>query len=340
MILRRLLHLLLSLALVGCGTIEIGLEPTSAPVGMIATTGAAPAMMRSATTTLEPITATAAAGPEPTEDHTSTASATAPSVRCAARHLVRAGETLMDIGQAYGADWNEIAVANGLSSPSLIFTGQDLCIPTAIRTPAPPTRVPTTRTPTPTEPTATPTATATATASATPCSSAWFFTPAPVGCPEAAATTSSGALQRFERGQMLWISVTDRYYLLFNAGALPTDSRMSFIELGTLVLKPNASPDNRVLETPPPGLVQPISGFGLIWRDEVVADLAQLGGLTMRQAIGWGLESEYSLATAIQCGFIETYSGRVCFVQASGQRVIALGQESGIAQTWWWEVGP
>ena len=123
MTLRRLLLLLLSLTLVGCGTIEIGLEPTGAPVGMIATTGAAPAMMRSATTTLEPITATAAAGPEPTEDHTPTASATAPSVRCAARHLVRAGETLMDIGQAYGADWNEIAVANGLSSPSLIFLG-------------------------------------------------------------------------------------------------------------------------------------------------------------------------------------------------------------------------
>lgn len=34
-------------------------------------------------------------------------------------------------------------------------------------------------------------------------------------------------------------------------------------------LEPGMSADNRVADMPPPGLFEPVSGFGLLWRGEV-----------------------------------------------------------------------
>lgn len=48
---------------------------------------------------------------------------------CAARHTVKAGETLSSIAEQYGITWQEIAQANNLKDPYTIFVGQVLCIP-------------------------------------------------------------------------------------------------------------------------------------------------------------------------------------------------------------------
>ena len=48
---------------------------------------------------------------------------------CAARHTVVAGETLSSIAFEYGVDWTDIAEANNLKDPYVIFVGQVLCIP-------------------------------------------------------------------------------------------------------------------------------------------------------------------------------------------------------------------
>ena len=58
---------------------------------------------------------------------------------CGARqtvHVVRAGETLSRIGQAYGVAYQDIAQANRLRDPSRIEVGQRLVIPKGKGTPA------------------------------------------------------------------------------------------------------------------------------------------------------------------------------------------------------------
>ncbi len=61
-------------------------------------------------------------------------------------HVVRQGETLFRIALRYGISVSDLAAANGITNPSLIYAGQRLRIPgrvaptaTSTRTPAPPT---------------------------------------------------------------------------------------------------------------------------------------------------------------------------------------------------------
>ncbi len=351
MTLKHLGLMTLSLLLTACTGIEIGFEPTLAPAS------AAPTVMADATGT-QPTsggTPTSTQGLPPTPGETvaptgvsptdgpPNASEAPPTGDCVARHIVKAGDTLMTIGQAYGADWHAIAAANNLASPSLIFTGQNLCIPNAVRTPNPATAAPTittgpTLTATHTE-VLTPTASPTTTLTPTPCAIDWYFTPAPGECPTGAAQTSSGAAERFERGQMIWSSVNDTYYVLFNLGATAGDGRLVFIRLQTLALKPGADADNRIDETPQAGLVQPVRGFGHIWRDEVYGDFGVLGGQTMRASIGWAVELEYAFTTTLQCAVPNADTSQVCYLRVPGERIVALETSPG-GNLWWYHVGP
>jgi len=49
--------------------------------------------------------------------------------QCATKHTVKAGETLSSIAVTYGVTWQEIAEANNLKDPYVIYVGQVLCIP-------------------------------------------------------------------------------------------------------------------------------------------------------------------------------------------------------------------
>lgn len=80
------------------------------------------ASVPAATPTIQPgvtVTPTATATPVPTSK----------PVSCRYYHIVRAGETLYRIGVNYGVSYVEIAIANGIANPRLIYTGQKLCIP-------------------------------------------------------------------------------------------------------------------------------------------------------------------------------------------------------------------
>ena len=44
-------------------------------------------------------------------------------------HTVQRGETLASIGRIYGVSWTDLANANGIASPNLIYAGQQLTIP-------------------------------------------------------------------------------------------------------------------------------------------------------------------------------------------------------------------
>ncbi len=349
MVLKRLTLACLSLFLAGCGAIEIGFEPTNAPAAGPSPTGAATVATQLAAITLTSTGTPSGASSTQTGTATPPDAASAASdtpaavVACTTRHIVRVGDTLMTIGQAYGADWHELAAANNLTSPSLIFVGQSLCIPHAARTPNPIPPSPTatlTVTPSPTATAVlTPTLTPTASTTPTPCGIAWFFTPGPTDCPAGAAQTSAGAAERFERGQMLWMASNDTYYVLFNLGATPADGRLVFIRLETLPLKPGANSDNQIDETPQPGLSQPIRGFGHIWRDEVYGDFAVLGGQTMRSVIGWAVEPEYAINATLQCASARADTGQTCYLGIPGNRVIAL-DSSATGNLWQYQIGP
>ncbi|HEX6776865.1 MAG TPA: LysM peptidoglycan-binding domain-containing protein [Ktedonobacterales bacterium] len=57
-----------------------------------------------------------------------TASA-APNANCRANYTVVWGDTLAKIGARYGVPYMQIANANNIANPNLIYAGQHLCIP-------------------------------------------------------------------------------------------------------------------------------------------------------------------------------------------------------------------
>jgi LysM repeat protein len=72
--------------------------------------------------TLTPTPSATSSGPILTPTPTS-------AVSCRAYHVVRSGDTLYRIGLTYGVPYMDIARANNLANPRLIYVGQRLCIP-------------------------------------------------------------------------------------------------------------------------------------------------------------------------------------------------------------------
>ncbi len=156
----------------------------------------------------------------------------------------------------------------------------------------------------------------------------WFFANPPPRCPETSPQRSAAAAQYFEHGFMVWIEASDTFYVFYEPapGELPTMEML----IGPAQLKPGASPDNRVGETPPPGLYEPVSGFGMLWRDE----LEGLGGFDVgsaervRQRLGWALAPEFAFDTARQCQMPTLYRSWRCYLQGPGNKVLEMFPDS------------
>jgi hypothetical protein len=86
------------------------------------------------------------------------------------------------------------------------------------------------------------------------------------GCPTDAATVVWSAWQPFQRGAMFWRSDLDWIYRLLNNPWRPdTDKANGGWYTGGDGWRWDGSfPEGRGL-TPPPGLFEPIRGFGLVW---------------------------------------------------------------------------
>jgi len=130
----------------------------------------------------------------------------------------------------------------------------------------------------------------------------WFFDDPPGICPREAQLVSYAAAQRFEHGLLIWIEAQDTYYVLNDgfitpSGRQPIASKLATLQIlnGPLDLTPGASAGNRVEEEPPNGFFEPVSGFGLVWRGEVV------GIEDVRARLGWAVEPEYGFDTIYQC---------------------------------------
>lgn len=150
---------------------------------------------------------------------------------------------------------------------------------------------------------------------------AWFFDDPPERCPAAPALNSYAAGQYFEHGFMIWVEDTDEFYIFYR-GEDPHGFQ-TFERLVGLQLKPGASADNRVPEDPPPGYLQPVSGFGLLWRGEVE-------NLTtdVRQRLGWATEPEFGYDTAYQCTTRAHPRSWSCYLRGPNGELLYLHPDS------------
>ncbi|MBE2220729.1 MAG: hypothetical protein IAF02_04270 [Anaerolineae bacterium] len=137
----------------------------------------------------------------------------------------------------------------------------------------------------------------------------WFFTPAPVNCPAAAAVTTSAAYQPFEHGWMLWLADSDVIYAFFDDN--------SFAQFyGYQLWGDVESGDGGIVA--PQGYKAPVRGFGLVWRGE--ADGA--AGGWVRDKLGWGLTSESGFQSQYQEDDYLNFSG--IYVRDPAGRIIYL----------------
>lgn len=115
------------------------------------------------------------------------------------------------------------------------------------------------------------------------CPDAWFFAPAPDGCPSGPAIISAAAEEHFERGTMIWVQEQDLIYVLFDDDLSPQwNAYADEWDEG--------EPEDDPTLTPPAGLYQPVRGFGLVWRE----------GPGVRDRLGWAVDAETGFTTLVQ----------------------------------------
>lgn len=145
----------------------------------------------------------------------------------------------------------------------------------------------------------------------TGCNLGWFFQQAPQGCPTDVPSPTSQAEQRFEGGLMIWLGTTQEIYVLYADGSDPTWQ-----------VFPDNYTDNQPASdeslVPPPDRLQPVRGFGLVWRENT----------ELQDRLGWAVEAEVGYD-----GIIQTSPQEVTYLRLRDGGIIAISPES-------WEVLP
>ena len=151
------------------------------------------------------------------------------------------------------------------------------------------------------------------------CATTWFFSDEPQAgiCP-LDPLHSYAAAQTFERGTMIWLEEPGRYYLLHDTPLQEDEdrNRLDIISDPLDIVRDTSSE----IEAPP-GLYAPVSGFGLVWRD----DVAQSPGF--REELGWALAPEFGYGAILQCDDARPSGGRswqTCYLEGPEGNVLVL----------------
>jgi hypothetical protein len=161
----------------------------------------------------------------------------------------------------------------------------------------------------------------------------WFFDGAPERCPADLAHQSRAAGQYFERGLMVWLEDPNSFYVFYRG---EDESGFQVYDwISDIQLKPGASPDNRVGEEPPPGLYEPVSGFGMVWRREIEGVRADV-----RERLGWATELESGYDAAYQCETVFYPGLWDCFLRGPRGEILYLRPDSTAQVRWLWEEWP
>ncbi len=143
------------------------------------------------------------------------------------------------------------------------------------------------------------------------CPEIWYFDPPPDSCPAAPAQLTTQAEQTFERGRMIWVDVLDRVYVVFEDGRSPAWAQYpdNYRE---------GDPDRDETLVAPPGLEQPIRGFGLVWRSNP----------RVRERLGWATTPEVAFEGIIQTDSQEP-SVAITYLRTRDGAILALDALAG-----------
>lgn len=132
----------------------------------------------------------------------------------------------------------------------------------------------------------------------------------PVGQPPVTASVSSAA-QVYERGAMFWLQGSpDAIYALFAGGRFQRYDD---------TYNPNTDPFSGG-EAPPPGLVEPVRGFGKVWRTFP----------EVRNGLGWALNAEAGGTATVQ----RFERGHMLYLPQRADILILVDDPGGLAGSW------
>lgn len=162
------------------------------------------------------------------------------------------------------------------------------------------------------------------------CPYSWFTTAAPAGsCPSGNAIASKAAYQPFEHGAMIWREGSGYIILPFDPS---TEQQQGII---TFALDPlTVYRDTSAKYSPPSGLYAPISGFGILWRGDHLAE----EGHMLLDMLGWALAAEVGYMVTEQTGMITFATGETTqvvlytYLTLPDDRVLELSSLAGPLQ--------
>lgn len=121
------------------------------------------------------------------------------------------------------------------------------------------------------------------------CGGGFFFEPAPEeACPDGDPVTTNATFQSFERGQMIWLHLTNQVFILFTDVGQGSPGRLAWTVVGNPFA--DGMPEDDPALVPPPGLLQPRRELGMVWRDTP----------GVRDRIGWAIGEPQQYSATFQ----------------------------------------
>lgn len=157
------------------------------------------------------------------------------------------------------------------------------------------------------------------------CTTVWFFAPPPASCPSTPPAPTFQVEQRFERGFMIWLEVTREIYIVYNDGQTP-----AWLLVPDTFVEGDPERDDNII--PPAGLLQPIRGFGKIWRENQ----------RTRERLGWALQPEFGYdgltqssgtTDATRATYLRAAEGDILELLAGGQSWQFIAPDATSVQT-------
>jgi hypothetical protein len=142
------------------------------------------------------------------------------------------------------------------------------------------------------------------------CPDQWFFADPPAGCPLPASFTTVVA-EHFQRGALIWMQASGEERRLDEIIALYADDQQPRWQMMVDDWESGLPEDDPDI-VPPAGLLQPVRGFGKVWRERP----------GVRERLGWATDEEF----LVEGGAFQCASGAYasCYVTGPDGGVIVL----------------
>ncbi len=154
-----------------------------------------------------------------------------------------------------------------------------------------------------------------------PCRYSYFFPSPPVACPLYEPTLTEAAEQPFEHGRMVWLREQRRAEAVIGPQVLVffDDGACHQYDDTWVEGEPESDPDL----VPPEGYLQPVRGFGKVWREQP----------EVRSKLGWATAPEQGYEGAWQPQMRESLPG-VFYVRTRDGSVLEVWSTGGTSGGW------